>query len=576
MEKILKVNMESLKVVEERVSTKYAGLGGRGLTSAIVFNEVPANCHPLSKNNKLVFAPGLLAGTVAANSGRLSAGAKSPLTGTIKESNAGGTAAQKMARLGIAAIIVEGKPADDSLYTLKITPQGAVFDTASELKGLGNYATVARLVKKHGKKISCISIGQAGEMKLDAASIAVTDMENRPTRHCGRGGLGSLMGSKGLKAIILNDGGSQRSEPRDPEAFGKAAKVFSKALLHHPVTGSSLPTYGTNILTNIINESGALPTRNFCEGSFIGAENVCGEKEHQNTIARGGRLRHGCMPGCIIQCSSIYNDRNGKYLSKGPEYETVWAHGPNCCIDDLDAIALMDRLEDDFGIDTIETGAALAIAMEAGVIPFGDAGAAINLVKEIGKGSAAGRIIGSGAVTTGRTLGVEHVAAVKGQALPAYDPRAVQGMGVTYATTTMGADHTAGYCIASNILGCGGRVDPLLPEGQAVLSRNLQIVTAAIDSLGLCLFVAFCMLDNMDAFQAVCDMVQAQYGQPFTANDLNTLGIQVLKMEKAFNKNAGFTKEDDRLPEFLTEEKLEPHHTTFMVSNLELDSVLNF
>ena len=576
MNKIIRINMNSLEAVEEQVPEVYRGLGGRGLTSVMIDREVQATCHPLGRNNKLIFAPGLLAGTACPNSGRISVGAKSPLTGTIKESNAGGTAAQKLARLGIAALVVEGLPKDNSLYVVKLSAEGVEIAADNTLAGLGNYDTVARMTERFGSRVSLVTIGQAGEMKLEAASIAVTDRENRPTRHCARGGLGAVMGSKRVKAIVIDDSGATRVSAADRERFQKNARAFTKALMAHPVTGQGLPTYGSNILTNLINESGGLPTRNFSEGRFEGAQKVSGETGHDNVESRGGVVSHGCMPGCVIKCSSIYNDKNGQYISKGPEYETVWAHGPNCGIDDLDAIAMMDRMEDDFGVDTIEIGTTIAIAMEAGIIQFGDTQGAMRLVGEIGKGTAVGRIIGSGAAIAGRILGVEHVPVVKGQALPAYDPRAIQGIGVTYATTTMGADHTAGYCIASNILGCGGKVDPLRPEGQAELSRNLQIATAAIDTFGLCLFVAFCLLDSPEALQAVCDMVSAHYGDDFTADDMTALGMKVLKTEREFNKRAGFTKEDDRLPEFLLSDTVAPHNTTFMVPDEELDWVLDF
>lgn len=575
MDKIIRVNMDTLNISEEPVG-RYKELGGRGLTSHVIAQEVMPGCHPLGKNNKIIFAPGLLAGTSAPNSGRLSTGAKSPLTGGIKESNAGGTAGHKLGNLGIAAIIIEGKPSTNNIYKLIITSKGAQIVPADELKGLGNYDTVARLTKEFGEKVSYISIGQAGEMLLSAASVAVTDMENRPTRHCGRGGMGAVMGSKKVKAIIIDNAEAKKSPMSDPDGFKKAAQVFAKSLLEHPVTGQALPTYGTNILTNIINEAGGLPTRNFSQGRFQGAEKISGETQHDIILQRGGKIKHPCMPGCLTQCSRIYCNEKGDYLTKGPEYETVWAHGANCGIDDLDAIALMDRLEDDYGLDTIEIGATLGVAMEAGIIAFGDAEGAIGLIKEIGKGTVLGRVIGNGALITGKVFGVHRVPVVKGQALPAYDPRAIQGIGVTYATSPMGADHTAGYAIASNILNCGGKVDPLKPEGQVALSRNLQIATATIDSLGLCLFTAFCILDKPEAFKAVYEMVNARYGLNWSADDVTAIGKKILRTEKDFNQSAGISKADDRLPEFFKQDKVEPHQTVFMVTDSDLDEVLNF
>jgi len=221
-------------------------------------------------------------------------------------------------------------------------------------------------------------------------------------------------------------------------------------------------------------------------------------------------------------------------------------------------------------------GAAIGVAMEAGLAEFGDAQAAINLVKEVGKGTPLGRILGSGAAATGKAYGVERVPVVKGQSMPAYDPRTVQGIGVTYATTTMGADHTAGYSVTANLLNVGGSVDALKPEGQVELARNLQIATAAVDSTGMCLFVAFAVLDQADTFQALIDMINAFYGLSLTADDVAELGKSVLKNEREFNLAAGFTSKDDRLPEYFKKEKLPPHNITFGVSDEELDQVFNW
>lgn len=578
MDKILRIHMGAEGGPKASVFPpgEYAGLGGRAMTSSVVSKEVPPLCHPLSEDNKLVIAPGLLSGTAAAQSGRISVGCKSPLTGTIKESNSGGQAAQVLARLGYAAVILEGKSKDDTLYKVFINKDGVKITPDNSLRMLGNYDLVEKMKKEFGGKIACISIGQAGEMKMSAASVAFTDMELRPTRHAGRGGCGAVMGSKGVKVIVLDETGLKNRVPKDPEKLAKANKAWVEGLRKHPVTGEGLPAFGTNILANIINEAGAYPTHNFLWGRFRGTSMISGETEAELEKTRGGNPTHGCHRGCVIQCSGIYMDKDGHYLTKQPEYETVWAHGANCGIDDLDAIAMLDRLDDDYGLDTIEMGATIGVAMEAGLARFGDAEAAIGLIKEVGKGTNLGRILGNGAAVTGRVFGIERVPVVKGQAMPAYDPRAVQGIGVTYATSTMGADHTAGYAVATNILKVGGFVDPLKPEGQIELSRNLQIATAAVDSTGMCLFVAFALLDQPETFQALLDLLNAFYGLNLTADDVTELGKKVLRMERDFNIRAGFTKEHDRLPEFFKKEILPPHDITFQVRDEDLDRVYDW
>lgn len=576
--KFVRVNMTDQSIQTADVPAKYLPLGGRGLTSHFVNDEVPATAHPLGKNNKLIFAPGLLSGTRAASSGRLSVGSMSPLTKGIKESNAGGTASQKLARLGYKALVLEGLPEnDDNWYVVKVTKDEVTVDAADkELVSLGNYDVGEKLRAKYGDKITVISIGQAGEYRLSAASIAVTDTDGRPVRHAGRGGLGAVMGSKRVKAIVIDDTGAGELPLIDPEGFKEASRKFSKAVLEHPVSGEALRNYGTAVLINILNEAGGLPTKNFKLGRFANANKISGETIADLIKARNGKPSHSCHPGCIMGCSQVYHDEKGEYLTAGFEYETVWAFGSNCEIDNIDAIAKLDRLCDDIGLDTIEMGVTVAVAMEAGVIPFGDYEGAIKLLESIGQGTPLGRIIGSGSEITGQVYGVRRVPTVKRQGIPAYDPRAVKGVGVTYATTTMGADHTAGYSVTANILKVGGEVDPLKPDNQAKLSQDLQIATAAVDATGLCLFVAFAVLDNPTTLPAIIDMINSQYGLTLTADDVIGLGKSILTAEREFNKKAGFTKAHDRLPEFFQEENLPPHNVKFDVPEADLDSIFDF
>ncbi len=578
MDRILRINMGAEGGPKARVEPlgEYAGLGGRGMTSSIISREVPPLCHPLGSENKLVIAPGLLSGTGAAMSGRLSVGCKSPLTGGIKEANSGGQPAQVLGRLGYAAIVLEGSPGGQDLYKIVINKDGVRIEADNSLRMLPNYDLVNRMREQYGDRIACISIGPAGEMKMAAASVACTDPDLRPSRHAGRGGVGAVMGAKGVKVIVLDDTGFKARQPKDLEKFRDANKRFVEGLARHPVTGQALPAYGTNVLTNIINEAGAYPAFNFKGGQFEGASRISGETFAELETKRGAGPTHACHRGCVIRCSGIFNDRDGKFLSKQPEYETVWAHGGHCGIDDPDTIAMLDFLDDNYGLDTIETGVAIGVAMQGGIAKFGDARAAIDLVHEVGRGTPLGRVLGAGAAVAGKVFGVEKVPVVKGQALPAYDPRAVQGIGVTYATSPMGADHTAGYCIATNILKCGGFVDPLKPDGQVDLSRNLQIATAAIDATGMCLFIAFAVLDQPDTFQALLDLLNSFYGLELTADSVAALGKNILTMERDFNSRAGFTKEHDRLPRFFSTDSLSPHNITFMVKNEELDRVFEW
>ncbi|RLC02302.1 MAG: aldehyde ferredoxin oxidoreductase [Deltaproteobacteria bacterium] len=575
MGKLLRVNTKERTFGFEEVPKAYEGLGGRALTSKMILDEVPATCHALGKANKLIFSPGLLTGSPAANSGRLSAGAKSPLTGGIKESNSGGYAAQKLAKLGITALILEDKPAEDDFSIIVINNDGVEIFPAGDLVKKGNYEVMETLWQKYGKNVAVISIGQAGEQCLKGASMNQADLNGRPGRAHGRGGLGAVMGSKKIKAIVVDDKGAPKIEVKDKEAFKAANKRWVDMLRNHPVSGEGLPSYGTAVLVNLVNEAGAFPTKNFRSGRFDHAQDISGEKMSELIEQRGGVVSEGCHPGCVIKCSNVYHDKDGKVLTTGFEYETIWAFGAHTTIKDLDDIAMLDRLCDDFGLDTIEMGVTIGIAMEGGMIPWGDGKAAIDLLSKVGEYTSEGKIIGSGAVFTGDALGVDRVPVVKKQSLPAYDPRSCKGQGVTYATTPMGADHTAGYGVTANILDVGGTIDPCKKEGNIELSQNLQIATAAIDAAGLCLFIAFAILDDEDGVPTIVDMLNARYGLSLTPDDVVALGKSTLNDEKEFNRRAGFTKVDDQLPEMFNE-TFPPHNTTWDFTLDELSKTLSF
>ncbi|MDP2847851.1 MAG: aldehyde ferredoxin oxidoreductase C-terminal domain-containing protein [Humidesulfovibrio sp.] len=559
MSKILRINTRTKEYSFEELG-KYAGLGGRALTSRVVLNEVPATCHALSAANKLVIAGGILAGTTAANSGRSSVGAKSPLTGGIKESNVGGQFAHKLPRLGLQAIIFEDKPEADAPFVTVVVKKDTVeFLDAAELVGKGNYAAHDLLKAKFGEKVVTAIVGPAGEQSLMASTIQFSDPDGRPSRSAGRGGMGAVLGSKKIKAVVLDPDGKDAVVMADPEKFKVARKRWVDILMGHPVTSQGLPTYGTAILVNIINEAGALPTKNFRSGRFDGAAKISGEAMTETIKARKGQYKHGCHTGCVIQCSQVYNDKNGDFLTTGFEYETIWGFGANILVDNLDDIAMMDRTCDEAGMDTIEMANTIAMAMEAGVVAWGDGKGVIDLLRKVGTKDPLGRILGNGTVFTAQAFGVDRVPVVKKQALPAYDPRVVKGVGVTYCTTPMGADHTAGYAVCQNVLKVGGDVPSHGKAGQVEVSKNLQVATAAVDSLGLCLFVAFAVLDTPDALGVVADLVSSYTGKPYSVDDIVNLGANCLKDELAFNVAAGFTTKDDQLPDFFKNEKLPPH-----------------
>ncbi len=579
MSKLMRLNMTDRSVSIEDLPERYQHLGGRGLTSTIIYDEVDPVCHPLGPNNKLVFGLGIVAGTAAPTSSRISVGAKSPLTGGIKEANAGSTFPPALAALGVRALVVEGQPQDDKYWLAYISWDGDApkveFLPADEYVGRDLYEVFPELYERFGK-VSIAGIGVAGEFRYANSGIVFDDMEGRPARYAGRGGLGAVMGSKGLKFIIVNRKGAPGVEIADKDLFNQGRKKLTDALMQHDITKpkGGLNTYGTAILVNIINEAGAFPTRNFSSGRFEGAAKISGEALFEGNKERLGKelYNHACSPGCIIQCSNTWYREDGTELVSCQEYESIWSLGANCGIDSLDVTGELIRLCNGYGLDTIEAGTTLAVAMEGGLAEFGDGEAAIRLMHEIGKGSPVGRILGAGTATTAKVLGVTRAPVVKGQSMPAYEPRAIKGIGMVYATGTMGADHTQGYTIAPEILGVSGKVDQF-DKDKAALARGFLEATAFIDSTGHCLFIAFAILDIASGFEGVVEECNGVLGTNWTMDDVGRIGREILDRERAFNEAAGITKADDRMPEFMKLEKLPPHDVTWDIPDEALDAV---
>ena len=577
----------------ESVPKEYETLAGRAFTTAVVNKEVDPLCHPLREFNKIVISPGLLAGTPAPSSGRLSIGGKSPLTGGIKEANAGGLTGNRLGRLGVKGIVIEGAPPSVSKdwYSIVVGKDSCEIVKTNDYAGKGLYELIGKIWKDYPVKPGIIGCGITGQRLMKCGGVFGNNPENTdPGRYAARGGLGAVFGSKRIIAVISDPTGGAVPTPKDKDRFDKGRKALREALEKHPVTGNlkddegnaygGLKNYGTNILQNIINEGGALPTKGFSSGRFSGAAKISGEAVHELVDkvkekfgdAAEGRYAHACHPGCVMACSNVvpYED-TGKAQVSPLEYESAWALGSNLEIDVLHDVAELNRICNDLGLDTIEAGNTLAMLMEGGILKYGDGPAAIEALKEAYKAdSVIGRLVTSGTQTAGEALGVTRIPVVKGQALPAYDPRAIRGIGVTYATTPMGADHTAGYTIAAEVLGIKGTVTDPRNLKKAELSRTFQSTTAYLDAVGYCIFIAFAILDDDDGLNGMVDTVNAFLGKEI---DVTEYGMDILKNERDFNKRAGFTAADDRLPEFFKTEPLPPHNVTFDVTDEELDEV---
>lgn len=538
MHKILRIDLTRASVSEAPVPEAYRPLGGRALTSRMVLYEVDPRTHPLSTANRLVFAPGLLGGTAVTTSGRTSFGAKSPLTGGIKEANVGGTLGHRLARLGVKAVVIEGAPSDGRWRLLRIGPDGCAIEPADALAGLGTYDTVARLLQ-NPRTQTVVCIGPAGEHRMAAASIAVSDPEGRPTRHAARGGLGALMGAKRLKAIVVDDGGAKNVASADPERFRWAMLAFSGVVREDPRT-QNLSKFGTAGVIRFVNRENvmSMPTRNHHLGVFAGADAISGQRIADLAPERGGKMLP-CMAGCIIKCAILFNDARGEHVTTALEFETIALLGSNLEIDDLDAVARLDRLCDDIGLDTIETGNAVGVAMEAGVARWGDWNAVERLLEDVRQGTTLGRIIGNGTEHVARTFGIDRVPAVRGQGLPAWEPRTLKAMGITYATSPQGADHTAGLVTARGVT-----TETLLKS-----SQHEQVLMAVIDSVGLCQF-------SNPVLSDIAGLLSAHLGEEITEAALADVGKRVLRDEREFNLRAGFGRDADLLPAFLRNEPL--------------------
>jgi len=557
--RLLRVNMGQLKVTYEELPEEWQLIGGRGLIAKIMNREVPPDTDPLGTGNKLIIAGGPLAGTMAPQLGRISFGGKSPLTLGIKEANSGGPAAQKLDKLGIRAIIVEGATGEGKFYLLKISKDRAIFVPGDEYRGMRVYKMVEELYKKDGGEPAIISIGIGGEKRYNAASISLTDMLGDPSRQAARGGLGAVMASKGLKAIIIDDSGTSPVNITDKVLFKKTVKSWIDTL-DKDVVCQLFATFGTPFTIASNSYQGTMPGDNYTTGRPEGFRDVTGEVIRRDVWERGGRM-HACMPGCVIKCSIIYNDAKGRRLASAYEYEAVAMLGTNLGISDLDAIARFKHICDDLGIDFIEVGSSLAVAASAGKMKMGDVNSVKKLLNEIEEGTDFGYVLANGVVSTAKALNVSRIPAYKGQAIPAHDPRAVKGIGVTYATSPMGADHTAGLTY---------RI-PLAKTGQIANSLRAQIQAATCDAFGYCLNSVPGGRASIYTFLA--DLLNARYGLNLTAGEVLEIGKQTIRDELKFNKGTEFSEIYERYPAFIRTEPLPPTDNVFDVEDSELDTI---
>jgi aldehyde:ferredoxin oxidoreductase len=565
---VWRVNVRTQELKREPVPGAWSRLGGRGLLDHILLDEVDPTCDPLGPGNKLIFAPGLLVGHMLSSTDRISIGGKSPLTGGIKEANAGGRTGLHMATMGIHALILEDQPAEDGTWVLHLSLGGAKWEKADHLAGVGVYDTAPKLLERYGDKVAIALIGPGGEMRMKAAGIQNLDKDKIPSRIAARGGLGAVMGSKGLKAIVFDNTGGQKPPIADPEAFKIAQKDYTKAVMEHPQS-ITYRDYGTAAMAQMTQRFAALPSHNFSRGTFDNVEAISGEALREFTLTRGkpSDPSHACMAGCTIKCSNVFGGEDGRIIVSPLEYETIGLMGTNVDIDSLDAIGRLNWHVNDLGLDSIEIGGSLGVAAEAGLMRWGSEEDAQKLIDEIRAGTELGHILGDGAVTVGKKYNIKHVPAVKGQAMSAYEPRSIKGTGVTYATTPQGADHTCGLTIRAQI-------NHLDPNVQRDVSRNAQLNMAGYDTIGACIFAGFGYAATPDG--VVKRLLKARYGwDDLSDNILQELGKQAIRMEREFNRRAGFTAKDDRLPDWMTREALPENGAVFDVSEETLDHIFD-
>lgn len=526
---------------------------GRHLIAKTLLDMGVAEVDPLGPKNPLIFSAGPFAGTTFSNANRLSVGCKSPLTGGIKEANAGGTLAYAMGRIGVAGFTLHDQ--SDEWIVIHFDKQGEItYVDAGEYLGKDNFEVAQMLFEKYGKKISLALCGPVGEYLGLIAGIAVTDTDGRPSRIAARGGVGAVMGSKKVKAIVIEL--DTMPELHDRKKTLQAGKQYGKWINENPAIQAVYPPIGTMAMGDYTNYIGGIPVNNFTLGTQQSNEDeefmMGGDFIRNLNVSRGGKHTHACMPGCIIQCSNVYVDENGEEITSPVEYETLALLGTNCGLRHPDNLARMNHHCNELGIDTIETGATIAVLMDSGLADFGDVAFMESVFQALKNGTEEGKLWAQGTYRVGQHYKNHRVPTIKKQAISAYDPRVIEVTGISMMVTSQGADHTVGN--VPKVKTSDKEVEELME-----ISLASQISCAASDSIGICVFGRFVTNPNV-AFMA--EAINSAIGTNLSPHFLQEIGREVLVMEQEFNRAAGFTEEDDDLPQFFYDEPLAPTNRT--------------
>jgi aldehyde:ferredoxin oxidoreductase len=550
MRRYLDIDLNTRAITGRELHGEEIVKAGRYFIAKTLLELGAATVDPLSPGNPLIFSAGPFAGSSFSNANRTSVGCKSPLTGGIKEANGGGSFSYGLGQLKIAGFTLHGASAD--WVVLHFKKDGDVdFDDAAPYLGKGNFEAQDMLHKKYGKKVTIALCGPVGEYQGLLGGIAFSDKDGRPSRLSARGGVGAVMGSKKVKAIVVD---LDRLPPfHEAKKVNAAIKNYAKMLQADSMVQNFYQKIGTMGMADLQNTLGGLPVRNFSAGQQVDVATgekfkMGGEYISQLNVSRGGDHTHACMPGCVIQCSNVYHDASGKEVVSPVEYETLGLLGTNCGLSDPDDLAQMNYLANDLGVDTIELGATLAVLMEAGLGQFGDVKFMADCMAEIRQGSQLGRLWAQGTARVGEHYNVRRVPVIKKQAISAYDPRVIEATGVTMMATAQGADHTAGNL---------PRLKTREMDAAQIIEQSLahQARVAANDSLGLCIFGMSVTNPNTEF---LADAINAAHGTSLTKDFFEPLGREALRLEAEFNRQAGFTEKDDELPAFFYTEPLPP------------------